>query len=115
VAINYAAGFIPGYNAAKFVLTAAGVNFNFVQNLTSGGSFITAGPTAFNSLAAGGSAYSAVSFQAFKNAGGVALNNLPKAGLITDLGKIASTAGTISNVLNTASAIYDAVQCGKAK
>jgi hypothetical protein len=111
VAINYAAGFLPFYNAAKFGLAAAGVNLNFVQNLTSGSSFLTAGPTTFNSLAALGSAYQGVTLQAFKNAGGVALNNLPKAGIITDLGNVAKTAGTIGNVLNTVSAGYDLYNC----
>jgi len=111
VAINFALGFIPGYNAAKLVGQIAGLNFNFVQNITSGKSVITAGPSALGSLAALGSAYHLISLEAFKAAGGVSLKNLPTAGAITELGKIASTAGTIANVLNAASAGYDLYQC----
>lgn len=71
----------------------------------------SAGPTAFNSLAALGSAYQGITLQAFKNAGWVALSNLPKAGAIADLGAVAKQAGTIGNLLNTASAGYDLYQC----
>jgi len=100
VAINYALGFIPGYNAVKFVAAAAGVSFNPVQNVLAGNSAITVGgPSVLGGLNALGSAYYAISLKA---AGGIALN---------DLGKIASSAGTISNLLNTVSAGYDLYQC----
>jgi hypothetical protein len=104
VAINYAVGFIPFANTAKFAIAATGFNTNLVQHFALGTSLVSAGPTAFNSLAALGSAYQGITLPAFKNAGGVALSNLPKAGLITDLGVIAKQAGTIGNLLNTVSA-----------
>jgi len=84
----------------KFVAAAAGVSFNPVQNVLAGNSAITVGgPSVLGGLNALGSAYYAVSLKA---AGGIALS---------DLGKIASSAGTISNLLNTVSAGYDLYQC----
>jgi hypothetical protein len=114
--INYALGFIPGYNAAKFVAAQAGISLNPVQNVLAGKSVITVGgPSVLGGLNALGSAYYAVSWQAFVNAGGTSLKALPAAGAITDLGKIASSAGTIANVLNTASAAFDLYQCYQIK
>jgi hypothetical protein len=73
VAVNFGLGFIPGYNAAKLVGTAAGLNFNFFQNRMSGKSIVTLGASPVGDLAALGSAYSLASRQAFVNAGGTAL------------------------------------------
>jgi hypothetical protein len=111
VAINYALGFIPGYNAAKFIASAAGINTHFIENGVNGTSFVTARPTALSGINALASAYSAISLQAFINAGGTSLKALPTAGAITELGKIASTAGTIANLVNTVSAGVDLYQC----
>jgi len=109
VAINYGLGFIPGYNAAKAVFTLAGGNVNFVQNAMSGKSIVTfnnpfnGSPSIFwgpNALASG---YNAI-MQSAKNIGNGAV--------LEDVAKAAGTANTIANVLNTASAINDAIACG---
>ena len=92
VAINYALGFIPGYNALKLGGTLIGLNFNFVQNIISGKSVITVqGPTILGNLAGLADAYRLATPDV--------------------LGKVASTAGTIANLANTVSAGYDLYQC----
>ncbi len=112
VAINYGLGFIPGYNAAKAVFTLAGGNVNFVQNAMSGKSIVTfnnpfsGGTNIFwgpNALASG---YNAI-MQSAKNIGSGAV--------LDDVAKAAGTAGTIANLLNTASALSDLYGCRNAK
>jgi hypothetical protein len=125
VAINFGLGFIPGYNAAKLIGTAAGVNFNFVQNVVSGNSVVTIGPSPLSSLNAGASAYSLIRNTLFEDAGGAAqftkLNSLTGSGwnaartAINDLESAASSAGTIANLLNAASAAVDLYNCKDAK
>jgi hypothetical protein len=109
VAINYGLGFISGYNAAKLVGTLSGANFNFVQNLAAGKSIVTFdnGATIKDPLqgilwGANGlaSAYSAVST--------AAASGLDASDVIV---KAAGTAGTVANLLNTASAAYSLYQC----
>jgi RHS repeat-associated protein len=109
VTINYALGFIPGYNAAKLVGTLSGANFNFVQNLAAGKSIVTFdnGATIKDPLqgilwGANGlaSTYSAVST--------AAASGLDASDVIV---KAAGTAGTIANLVNTASAAYSLYQC----
>jgi hypothetical protein len=124
-AINFGLGFIPGYNAAKLIGQAAGLNFNFVQNGLSGKSIITAGPTPFSAAAALGSAYSLIKTINFNDAGGAQaftrLNSLTGGSwnnartAINELEGAASTAGTVANLLNTASAAYDIYQCYQTK
>ena len=113
VAINFGLGFIPGYNAVKLIGTAAGLNFNFVQNGMSGKSIITTGPTIFSSISALASGYNLVSQTAYQSAGGQLLETAGRE--LSDLGKIASTAGTIANLANVASAGYDLYQCRNAR
>jgi len=112
VAINYGLGFFPGYNAAKAVVTIAGGNFNFVQNGLAGKSIVTfnnpfsGSPNIFwgpNALASG---YNAI-MQTAKNIG--------PGSVLEDVAKAAKTAGTIANVLNTASALTDLYGCRNAK
>ena len=120
-AINFGLGFIPGYNAAKLIGQAAGLNYNFIQNGLSGKSIITAGPTPFSAAAALGSAYSLIKTMNFNDAGGMQqftkLTSLTGGGwnnartAIVGLEKAASTAGTVAQLLNGASAAYDIYQC----
>jgi sulfite exporter TauE/SafE len=109
VLINYGLGFIPGYNGVKLAATLAGANFNFVQNLTAGESIVTFdnGGTIKDPLqgilwGANGlaSTYSAIST--------AAANGLDASDVIV---KAAGTAGTVANLLNTASAAYDLYKC----
>jgi sulfite exporter TauE/SafE len=109
VLINYGLGFIPGYNGVKLAATLAGANFNFVQNLTAGKSIVTFdnGTTIKDPLqgilwGANGlaSTYSAIST--------AAANGLDASDVIV---KAAGTAGTVANLLNTASAAYGLYQC----
>jgi hypothetical protein len=102
-------GFIPGYNGVKLAATLAGANFNFVQNLAAGKSIVTFdnGATITNPLqgilwGANGlaSTYSAIST--------AAANGLDASDVIV---QAAGTAGTVANLLNTASAAYGLYQC----
>jgi hypothetical protein len=70
VAINYAVGFVPFANTAKFAIAATGFNTNLVQHFALGTSLVSAGPTAFNSLAPLGSAYQGQSlYSVFRRVG----------------------------------------------
>jgi hypothetical protein len=112
VAINYGLGFIPGYNAAKLAFTVAGGNVNFVQNALSGKSIVTfnnpfsGNPSIFWGLNGLASGYNVI-LQAAKTVGPGAV--------LDDVAKAASTAGTVANLVNTASALNDPYGCRNAK
>lgn len=113
VAINYALGFVPGYNAAKLAFTVAGGNVNFVQNLVAGKSIVTFdNPATITDPTKGvfwGANALASTYGAVMKAAASPFNALD------DITKVAGTAGTIANLVNTASAAYDLYQCRNAQ
>lgn len=112
VALQYAVGFLPFANAVKLGLTVSGVNFNIFQNAVSGKNLVTFDNPftgmgnvkgmfwGTNALA---STYSTIMQSAAKIGPGAVLD---------DVAKAAGTAGTIANLVNTASAVNDLVGCG---
>jgi len=112
VAINYALGFIPVYNAAKLAFTVAGGNVNFVQNLVAGKSIVTFdNPATITDPIKGvfwGTNALASTYSTIMKAAASPFNALD------DITKAAGAAGTIANLVNTASAA-DLYQCRNAK
>jgi RHS repeat-associated protein len=133
VAINFGLGFIPGYNAVKIAVALAGINFNPFEAALNNESVLTAGLSPIQAAAGALSAYSFYRSSLFDAAGGAsALNRLTdlagrasfaeksaaaqasllgKISSLSNLGKVASSVGTVPNLLNVASAGFDLYNC----
>ncbi len=133
-ALNFGLGFVPGYNAVKFVGDLAGVNFHPFEWYFSDRAGVTADPTLFQAgagladayrtffadpayAAAGGeSALNRLSNLAMRSGFGrqsasTQANILRRLGDLETLEQAVSSAGTIANLLNAASFAYDVYNC----
>lgn len=112
VTINYALGFVPGYNAAKLAFTVAGGNVNFVQNVMSGKSIVT-----FDNPFTGMGNVKGMLWgtNALTSTYNTIMQAAAKGSIGTELAEAAGTAGTVANLVNTASALNDLYGCRNAK
>jgi len=134
VAINFGLGFIPGYNAIKAGASVFGLSFNPVQAYSGYRGLFGAGlntlPQAAAGIASGYSFYQRLAFEVGGGAselnrqvelagrigfaGKTAASQASIVGKLTNISRLsnaASSAGTVSNLLNTVSAGFDIYNC----
>jgi hypothetical protein len=108
-------GTIPGYNGAKLAFTLAGGNVNFVQNVISGKSIVTFDNPLTTTDNVKGIFWGTNALASTYNAAMQAAAKIGPGAVLEDVADAASTAGTVANLVNTASALYDLYGCRNAK